>query len=88
MRISISICLLSIDDNSPLAFYMYVFFRSQLEQKESALRNKGVITSLAAQQQITMGNPQGVVDSARSSHLESEVREIKVRDPYISFFSV
>ena len=53
-------------------------YRSQLEQKETELRSKGIITSLAAQQQIAAGNSDAVTDVARTTHLEAELRECKV----------
>ncbi|XP_070189405.1 centrosomal protein of 162 kDa-like [Littorina saxatilis] len=51
--------------------------RSLLEQKETELRSKGIITSLAAQQQIAAGNPESVTDATRSAHLEADLRESK-----------
>ncbi|KAK7497270.1 hypothetical protein BaRGS_00011564 [Batillaria attramentaria] len=51
--------------------------RSLLEQKETELRSKGIITSLAAQQQIAAGNQDSVTEATRAVHLETELRECK-----------
>ena len=59
-------------------FTSLFLYRSQLEQKETELRSKGIITSLAAQQQIAAGNSDAVTDVARTTHLEAELRECKV----------
>ncbi|KAL8611463.1 hypothetical protein ACOMHN_014518 [Nucella lapillus] len=51
--------------------------RSQLEQKETELRSKGVITSLAAQQQIAAGNKETGPDATRRAYLEGDLQECK-----------
>ncbi|XP_076466484.1 centrosomal protein of 162 kDa-like [Babylonia areolata] len=51
--------------------------RSQLEQKETELRSKGIITSLAAQQQIAAGSPDAVTDVTRTAHVAADLRECK-----------
>lgn len=51
--------------------------RSLLEQKETQLRSKGIITSLAAQQQIAAGNQESGAEATRSVHLEAELHESK-----------
>lgn len=53
-------------------------FRSQLEQKTAELISKGIITSLAAQQQIAAGSLEPGLDPSRAVHLETEFREAKV----------
>ena len=50
-----------------------VHFRTQLEQKEEAYRNKGIITGQAAQQQVAAGNTAGAIAT-----LENELQEAKV----------
>ena len=46
--------------------------------KNSELQNKGVITSLAVQQQIAAGNAEAMVGASRVAHLEGELAEAKV----------
>ena len=46
--------------------------------KQSELQNKGVITSLAVQQQIAAGNAEALIGANRVAHLEGELAESKV----------
>ena len=52
---------------------LHLYFRTQLEQKEEAYKNKGIITGQAAQQQIAAGNTAGAITT-----LENELQEAKV----------
>lgn len=51
--------------------------RQELEMKTSELQNKGVITSLAVQQQIAAGNAEAMMGASRVAHLEGELAEAK-----------
>ncbi|XP_048239455.1 centrosomal protein of 162 kDa-like isoform X2 [Haliotis rufescens] len=51
--------------------------KSQLEQKDLALRNKGIITSLAAQQQIAAGNADAQLGANKLVQLQAELTEAK-----------
>ncbi|GFR62042.1 centrosomal protein of 162 kDa-like [Elysia marginata] len=51
--------------------------RQELEMKNSELQNKGVITSLAVQQQIAAGNAEAMMGASRVAHLEGELAEAK-----------
>lgn len=49
-------------------------------------RSKGVITSLAAQQQISAGTTESGTEAVRSTHLEEELKDAKVFKLYFFFF--
>ncbi|RUS78282.1 hypothetical protein EGW08_013946 [Elysia chlorotica] len=51
--------------------------RQELEMKNSELQNKGVITSLAVQQQIAAGNAEAMMGASRVAHVEGELAEAK-----------
>ncbi|KAL5010793.1 hypothetical protein ScPMuIL_013098 [Solemya velum] len=48
--------------------------RTMLARKESELMNKGIITSLAAQQQIAAGNADAAVGAEQISQMETELK--------------
>lgn len=58
--------------------FRIVFHRQELEQKETELKSKGIITSVAAQQQIAAGNAEASITVSRMAHLEGELAEAKV----------
>ncbi|CAL1547671.1 unnamed protein product [Lymnaea stagnalis] len=51
--------------------------KQELELKNTELQNKGIITSIAAQQQIAAGNAEAVMGAGRIAHLEGELTEAK-----------
>ncbi|KAH9519419.1 hypothetical protein Btru_075490 [Bulinus truncatus] len=51
--------------------------KQELELKNSELQNKGIITSMAVQQQIAAGNAEAMMGASRVAHLEGELSEAK-----------
>ncbi|XP_059142969.1 centrosomal protein of 162 kDa-like [Physella acuta] len=51
--------------------------RQELELKNTELQNKGIITSMAVQQQIAAGNTEAMIGATRIAHLEGELTEAK-----------
>ncbi|XP_069138215.1 centrosomal protein of 162 kDa-like isoform X2 [Argopecten irradians] len=51
--------------------------RTKLERKEDEVRNKGVITSLPAQQNIAQGDTASAIGAGRIAQLSAELREAK-----------
>ncbi|XP_013094419.2 centrosomal protein of 162 kDa-like isoform X2 [Biomphalaria glabrata] len=51
--------------------------KQELELKNTELQNKGIITSMAVQQQIAAGNAEAMMGASRVAHLEGELAEAK-----------
>ncbi|XP_022103502.1 centrosomal protein of 162 kDa-like [Acanthaster planci] len=54
--------------------------REVLEQKEAALRHKGLITGTKVQQEIAAGNNTAVLGAGRIAELQVELREAEMRE--------
>ena len=53
--------------------------REKLDQKEMELKSKGIITSVASQQQIAAGNTNtAVLGAGRIAQLDAELKQAKV----------
>ena len=56
--------------------FIFRYFRENLERKEVQLKNKGLITGTAAQQEIAANS--AVLGAGRIAQLEAELRQAKV----------